>query len=68
MRDKYCQKCRSLYYDEKASSPSRYIGEGHYVYTCKRYNVDLSVYLDGAKGEDVFCCGECLLERVKIRK
>jgi len=59
MDDEYCQKCRSLYYDKEASLPSCYIGEGMYVYTCKRYKVRLSVYLDGAKGEAVFRCGEC---------
>lgn len=65
----HCQKCVFLRYDEKASLPSRYIGEGRYVYVCKLYNVHwLSCYLDGAKGEGVFRCSECLEnESKKVR-
>ena len=64
MDKKYCQNCVSLRYDKEASTPSRYIGEGSYVYVCKLYKIKLSCYGDGANGEDVFRCGECLLKDI----
>jgi len=57
--DDRCEKCRFLYYDKKNSLESQYIGEGNYVWFCKKYNTDLSVYLDGDKGSGVFRCNKC---------
>ncbi len=47
MTDSYdCEmKCSFLHYDEKQSTPSRYIGEGYYVYNCKKYRKRLMCYL-----------------------
>lgn len=58
------RRCVYLHYDEKESSPSVYIGEGYYIFNCKKYKVGgLSCYLDGDKGNDVFRCSECMEKR-----
>ena len=45
MTDECPKKCKWLRYNEKASSPSYWIGEGYYVWMCDKYNEQLSVYL-----------------------
>ena len=62
--DDRCKQCNFLFYDEKASLPSRYIGEGYYRWRCKKYNINLTCYLDGDKGNDVFRCNECKEEEL----
>ena len=39
------KKCPFLKYDEGKSTPSRYIGEGYYVYNCEKYEKRLTCYL-----------------------
>jgi len=64
-----CEQCRFLYYDKKASRPSIWIGEGYYIWFCKKYKVELNCYLDGGKGKnkgnDVFRCNECMDELLR---
>ena len=40
-----CDGCPYLYFDENKSNPSRWIGEGYYVHTCKIFKGDLDHYL-----------------------
>lgn len=61
--DDRCEKCKFLHYDKKNSSPSHWIGEGYYRWLCEKYNISLTCYLDGDKGNDVFRCSECREEK-----
>ena len=46
--EKYCDGCPFLHFNKEKSSPSLYIGEGYYVFECKKFNVSLTAYLDQA--------------------
>jgi hypothetical protein len=63
--DDRCNQCKFLYYDKKNSSESMYIGEGNYRWLCKKYNINLTCYLDGDKGNDVFRCNNCKEEECR---
>lgn len=43
--ERYCENCPFLFFDEKNSIPSPYLGEGYYVHFCNLFEEDLGHYL-----------------------